>query len=122
MAYATIDLTDPAGLRAPSFPGIDSPEDQSYHSRSETCSEQCFKDIIGHSAALQKVLEQVAIVAPTNATVLLQGETGTGKELIARAIHNLSSRRERAFVRMNCAAIPSGLLESELFGHEKGAF
>ena len=72
--------------------------------------------------ALQRVPEQVAIVAPTDSTVLLHGETGTGKELIARAIHNLSSRRDRAFVRMNCAAIPSGLLESELFGHEKGAF
>ena len=122
MAYATIDLTDPASLRAPSFPSIDGPEDQRYHSHSETCSEQCFKDIIGNSSALQKVLEQVAIVAPTDATVLLQGETGTGKELIARAIHDLSSRRSRHFVRMNCAAIPSGLLESELFGHEKGAF
>src|ERR1700731_4392391 len=122
MAYATIDLTDPTSLRAPSFPSIDVPEDQRYHSLFETCSEQCFKDIIGNSSALQKVLEQVAIVAPTNATVLLQGETGTGKELIARAIHDLSSRRNRHFVRMNCAAIPSGLLESELFGHEKGAF
>jgi formate hydrogenlyase transcriptional activator len=68
------------------------------------------------------VLEQVSIVAPTDSTVLLHGETGTGKELIARAIHNLSSRRERTFVRLNCAAIPSGLIESELFGHEKGAF
>src|SRR5208282_1989354 len=67
-------------------------------------------------------LQQVAIVAPTDSTVLLHGETGTGKELIARAIQNLSSRREHDFVRMNCAAIPSGLLESELFGHEKGAF
>jgi formate hydrogenlyase transcriptional activator len=68
------------------------------------------------------VLEQVAIVAPTNASVLLHGETGTGKELIARAIHKLSRRRDRNFVCMNCAAIPSGLLESDIFGHEKGAF
>lgn len=81
-----------------------------------------FKDIVGDSAAIQKVLEQVTIVAPTDATVLLHGETGTGKELIAQAIHNISARRQRTFVRMNCAAIPAGLLESELFGHEKGAF
>ena len=71
---------------------------------------------------MRSVLEQVAIVAPTNATVLLHGETGTGKELIARAIHKLSRRRHRSFVCMNCAAIPSGLLESDVFGHEKGAF
>ena len=88
---------------------------------SETC-DCCFEGIIGKSPAIQRVLEQVAIVAPTDATVLLHGETGTGKELVANAIHNLSCRRGRAFVRMNCAAIPSGLLESELFGHEKGAF
>ena len=74
------------------------------------------------SAALRKVLDQVAIVAPTGSTVLLHGETGTGKELFARAIHNLSPRRDRTFVRLNCAAIPSGLVESELFGHEKGSF
>ena len=97
-------------------------EDQQLYLEPEISPEYCFEGIVGKSAALQKVLEQVAIVAPTDSTVLLHGETGTGKELIARAIHNLSSRRERTFVRMNCAAIPSGLLESELFGHEKGAF
>jgi formate hydrogenlyase transcriptional activator len=84
--------------------------------------EYIFEDIVGKSPALRKALEQVAIVAPTDSTVLLYGETGTGKELIARAIHNLSSRRKRTLVRINCAAIPSGLLESELFGHERGAF
>ena len=89
---------------------------------SEVISEHCFEGIIGSSPAIQSVLEQVTIVAPTDSTVLLHGETGTGKELVARAIHNLSERRDRNFVRMNCAAIPSGLLESELFGHEKGAF
>ena len=81
-----------------------------------------FEQIIGNSAALESVLEQVERVAPTDSTVLIQGETGTGKELIARAIHNLSSRCGRPFIRLNCAAIPFDLLESELFGHEKGAF
>src|SRR5207245_11450159 len=81
-----------------------------------------FEDIIVRSASLRAMLEEVKIVAPTDSTVLILGETGTGKELIARAIHNRSSRRERPFVRVNCAAIPSGLLESELFGHERGAF
>jgi formate hydrogenlyase transcriptional activator len=81
-----------------------------------------FEQIIGSSAALESVLEQVEQVAPTDSTVLVQGETGTGKELIARAIHNLSSRCGRPFVKLNCAAIPFDLLESELFGHEKGAF
>jgi transcriptional regulator with GAF, ATPase, and Fis domain len=81
-----------------------------------------FEQIIGKSPALEAVLEQVERVAPTDSTVLIQGETGTGKELIARAIHNISSRCGRAFVRLNCAAIPLDLLESELFGHEKGAF
>jgi formate hydrogenlyase transcriptional activator len=79
-------------------------------------------EIIGTSRSLQEVLNQVRIVAPSDSTVPIQGETGTGKELIARAIHDLSRRRERTFVKLNCAAIPSGLLESELFGHEKGAF
>ena len=99
-----------------------SPETQQPSPDSEASTDYYFKDIVGNSAAIQKVLEQVTIVARTDATVLLHGETGTGKELIAQAIHNLSSRRPRAFVRMNCAAIPAGLLESELFGHEKGAF
>jgi formate hydrogenlyase transcriptional activator len=79
-------------------------------------------EIVGHSRILQDVLKQVRIVAPSDSTVLIEGETGTGKELIARALHDLSRRRERTFVKLNCAAIPSGLLESELFGHEKGAF
>jgi transcriptional regulator with GAF, ATPase, and Fis domain len=84
--------------------------------------ERRFEQIIGTSPALESVLEQVERVAPTQATVLIQGETGTGKELIARAIHNLSPRSGRAFAKVNCAAIPLDLLESELFGHEKGAF
>jgi formate hydrogenlyase transcriptional activator len=97
-------------------------EEERLYLESEIRSEYNFEDIVGKSAALRKVLDQIAIVAPTQSTVLLHGETGTGKELFARAIHNLSPRRERTFVRLNCAAIPSGLVESELFGHEKGAF
>jgi formate hydrogenlyase transcriptional activator len=81
-----------------------------------------FEQIIGKSAALESVLEQAEQVAPTDSTVLIQGETGTGKELIARAVHDLSSRFGRPFIKLNCAAIPFDLLESELFGHEKGAF
>ena len=81
-----------------------------------------FEQIIGNSSALESVLEQVEQVAPTDSSVLIQGETGTGKELIARAIHNLSTRCGRPFVKLNCAAIPFDLLESELFGHERGAF
>ena len=84
--------------------------------------EMNFEEIIGNSPVLRQVLRQVEAVAPTNSTVLIQGETGSGKELIARAVHNLSQRRNHPFVKLNCAAIPTGLLESELFGHEKGAF
>jgi len=88
----------------------------------ELRSEMNFDEIVGESPALRSVLKQVETVAPTDSTVIIQGETGTGKELIARAIHNLSPRREHTFVKVNCAAIPTGLLESELFGHERGAF
>ena len=91
-------------------------------SRGQVSCERRFEQLIGNSPALETVLEQVERVAPTNSTVLIQGETGTGKELIARAIHNISSRCGHSFVKMNCAAIPLDLLESELFGHEKGAF
>jgi len=97
-------------------------EDERLYLESEIRAEYNFEDLVGKSAALRKVLDQIEIVAPTGSTVLLHGETGTGKELIARAVHNLSPRRDRTFVRLNCAAIPSGLVESELFGHEKGAF
>jgi len=90
--------------------------------RREDLATHKFGAIVGTSTALQNVLNQVEVVAPTESTVLLLGETGTGKELIARAILNVSSRSNRPFVKLNCAAIPSGLLESELFGHEKGAF
>jgi formate hydrogenlyase transcriptional activator len=96
-------------------------EERLYLSR-EIRTEHGFEEILGRSPALQRVLRQVETVAPTGSTVLVQGETGTGKELVARAIHNLSSRQDNIFVKLNCAAIPLGLLESELFGHEKGAF
>ena len=93
-----------------------------FESGDQVSYERRFEQIIGNSSALEAVLEQVERVAPTDSTVIIQGETGTGKELIAHAIHNLSSRCGRPFVRLNCAAIPLDLLESELFGHEKGAF
>lgn len=88
----------------------------------ELRSELKFEEIVGRSEALRQVLEQIETVAPTDSTVLIYGETGSGKELIARAVHNLSVRKSAAFVKLNCAAIPTGLLESEMFGHERGAF
>ena len=88
----------------------------------EVRTDHNFREIVGDSAALRRVLKEVETVAPTGSTVLVCGETGTGKELVARALHDLSPRRDRTFVKLNCAAIPTGLLESELFGHEKGAF
>jgi formate hydrogenlyase transcriptional activator len=90
--------------------------------REEIVRSSMFEEIVGSSEALRKVLAQVSKVAPTDSTVLIQGETGTGKELIARAIHNWSKRAKRAFIRVNCAAIPPSLIASELFGHEKGSF
>ncbi len=119
---AAVAFAELENLAGTGFLNVHEIEDQQLEVEIETSSEHCFEDIVGKSPAIQRVLEQVAIVAPTDSTVLLHGETGTGKELIARAIHKLSCRRERPYVRMNCAAIPSGLLESELFGHEKGAF
>ncbi len=96
--------------------------DQDVDLNQEMFSETIFEGIVGQSAALRHVLHLVETVAPSDSTVLLLGETGTGKELVARAIHQLSRRRDRPLVKLNCAAIPSGLLESELFGHERGAF
>ena len=122
MVNDAVAFKDHGDFMRPGFAGVGEFEDRPQYPRALTISDYCFEDIIGKSYALKRVLEQVAIVAPTNATVLIHGETGTGKELIARAIHKLSRRRQRNFVAMNCAAIPSGLLESDVFGHEKGAF
>jgi formate hydrogenlyase transcriptional activator len=97
-------------------------EEEKVYLEEEIRAEQLFGEIIGTSPALRRVLEQIQNAAPTDSTVLIQGETGTGKELIARAIHQLSHRSQGTFVKLNCSAIPSGLLESELMGHEKGAF
>jgi formate hydrogenlyase transcriptional activator len=99
-------------------------EDVNIHSRSSNAPAvpDAFAGLIGSSEVLQRVKEQVRTVAPTDSTILLEGETGTGKELVSRAVHNLSQRKNRTLIKFNCAAIPHGLLESELFGHERGAF
>src|SRR5215471_20916153 len=98
------------------------PDDEKKSSEDGLGSVISFSEIVGQSAVLRRAMKEVETVAPTDSTVLIYGETGTGKELIARAIHNLGRRRSNPFVKLNCAAIPTGLLESELFGHEKGAF
>ena len=97
-------------------------EEEKVYLEDEIRTDNRFEEIVGQSRALKTTLKQMETVAPTDSTVLIYGETGTGKELLARAIHDLSSRKQATFVKLNCAAIPTGLLESELFGHEKGAF
>ena len=130
---ADVELLQPVGAQiaiavenALAFKEIDALKDklavEKLYLEEEIRSELNFEEIVGESAALKRALGQVELAAPAGTTVLLLGETGTGKELFARAIHNLSPRRDRTFVKINCAAIPSGLLESELFGHERGAF
>jgi PAS domain S-box-containing protein len=124
-----VDVTDQIQSRAAlekAFEEIKQLKDQLYQEnvalREEIDETSMFEEIVGKSDALRRVLAQVETVAATDSTVLIYGETGTGKELIARAVHNLGERAPQAFVKLNCAAIPTGLLESELFGHEKGAF
>lgn len=130
---ADVELLQPVGAQialavenALAFKKIDALKDklaeEKLYLEEEIRSELNFEEIVGESAVLKRALAQVELAAPAGTTVLLLGETGTGKELFARAIHNLSPRRDRTFVKINCAAIPSGLLESELFGHERGAF
>jgi PAS domain S-box-containing protein len=124
-----MDVTDQMASRKAledAFAEINRLKDQLFEEnvalRQEIDEASMFDEIVGKSAALQKVLKELETVGPTDSTVLIHGETGTGKELVARAIHNLSARKSNAFVKVNCAAIPTGLLESELFGHERGAF
>ena len=97
-------------------------KEASYRLGEQVSAEDSFEGIIGRSPPIRRLCRHLEVVAPTVSTVLILGETGTGKELIARAIHNLSPRREQPFIKVNCAAIPAGLIESELFGHERGAF
>jgi formate hydrogenlyase transcriptional activator len=109
-----------ASLDAPSDPARDILNKEKLEEEIRT--NYHFEEIVGESPVLRRALQHIEVVAPTDSTVLIQGETGTGKGLMARAIHNLSRRKSRAFVKVDCAAIPADLLESDLFGHEKGAF
>jgi formate hydrogenlyase transcriptional activator len=121
--FRTIDLLQPSNeAHSRTYPLASCAQTSRFVGRLEQKIRTEFGEIVGESPALKTALDLVSIVAPTDSSVLILGETGTGKGLVARAIHNLSNRRERAFVKLNCAAIPLGLLESELFGHEKGAF
>jgi DNA-binding NtrC family response regulator len=117
-----LNAVEQAIKRSPFEQSKKKPAGQKSYSKEGLHSDTSFSEIIGESAPLRRVLKEVETVASTGSTVLIYGETGTGKELIARAIHNISSRSDRPFVKLNCAAIPSGLMESELFGHERGAF
>ena len=119
MAYTTVSFTDLENREGTGFANMSEFEGDEMNLETQISSEPCFEDIVGRSPALQQVLHQVMIVAPTDSTVLLHGETGAGKELIARAIHNLSSRRERPYVRINCAAIPRGCWKANYSGTKR---